>query len=346
VSRWAVVLAGGVGSRFWPLSTPERPKQLLPLVTERPLLRDAVDRLSPIVDPDHTLVLTSASLTRPIRKLLANLPRENILAEPQPVGTAAALAWAALSIKQRDGEDATMICVHADWAIGDDARFRETLIQAEEVALKTRSLVTVGIVPTRADPGFGYIQPAETDTGNPSRVKRFVEKPDRVRADEMRNNGYLWNSGIFVWRVADFLKEVDDHTPELAAALRHGRSSDAAQFFGSVVMPVSVDVGVLERSDKVMVVPGDFGWDDIGTWAALSRVRSKDEFGNVTSGDAHLLDCADNVVHADSGQVVMYGVNNLVVVTKNGLTLVTTTERASDLKRLVESLSAESLGKS
>jgi mannose-1-phosphate guanylyltransferase len=346
VSRWAVVLAGGVGSRFWPLSTPERPKQLLPLVTERPLLRDAVDRLSPIVDPDHTLVLTSASLTRPIRKLLANLPRENILAEPQPVGTAAALTWAALSIKQRDGEDATMICVHADWAIGDDARFRETLIQAEEVAVKTRSLVTVGIVPTRADPGFGYIQPAETDTGNPSRVKRFVEKPDRVRADEMRNNGYLWNSGIFVWRVGDFLKEVDDHTPELAAALRHGRSSDAAQFFGSVVMPVSVDVGVLERSDKVMVVPGDFGWDDIGTWAALSRVRSKDEFGNVTNGDAHLLDCADNVVHADSGQVVMYGVNNLVVVTQNGLTLVTTTERASDLKRLVESLSAESLGKS
>jgi mannose-1-phosphate guanylyltransferase len=345
VSRWAVVLAGGVGSRFWPLSTPDRPKQLLPLVTERPLLQDAVDRLGPIVDPAHTLVLTSANLTKPIRKMLASLPRQNILAEPHPAGTAAALTWAALSIGQRDSENATMICVHADWAIGDDASFRETLIRAEEVAVKTRSLVTVGIVPTRADPGFGYIQPAETETGNPSRVKRFVEKPDRVRADEMRNNGYLWNSGIFVWRVGDFLKEVDENTPELAAALRHGRTSDAAQFFGSVVMPVSVDVGVLERSDKVMVVPGDFGWDDIGTWAALSRVRSKDEFGNVTSGDVHLLDCSDNVVHAESGQVVMYGVNNLVVVTHNGLTLVTTTERASDLKRLVESLSAESLGK-
>lgn len=344
MSRWAVVLAGGVGSRFWPLSTPERPKQLLPLVTERPLLHDAVDRLSPIVDPAHTLVLTNASLTKSIRKLLANLPRQNVLAEPHPVGTAAALTWAALSIEQRDSQDATMICVHADWAIGDDESFRETLIRAEEVAVKTRSLVTVGIVPTRADPGFGYIQPAEIGSGNPSRVKRFVEKPDRVRADEMRNTGYLWNSGIFVWRVGDFLKEVDEHTPELAAALRH--RSDAAQFFGSVVMPVSVDVGVLERSEKVMVVPGDFGWDDIGTWAALSRVRSKDEFGNVTSGDAHLLDSADNVVHAESGQVVLYGVNNLVVVTRNGLTLVTTTERASDLKRLVESLSAESLGKS
>jgi mannose-1-phosphate guanylyltransferase len=341
VSRWAVVLAGGVGSRFWPLSTPERPKQLLALVTDKPLLHDTVDRLSTIVDPAHTLILTNAGLTKPIRKLLGNIPRENIIAEPQPAGTAAALTWAALSIAQRDSEDATMLCVHADWAIGNDAAFRETLLRAEEVAIETHSLVTVGVVPTRPDPGFGYIQPSEKDTDRPSPVKRFVEKPDRSRAEEMRNDGYLWNSGIFVWRVGDFLNEVDEHTPELAAALRHGRAegSDAARFFASVVMPVSVDVGVLERTRKVMVVPGDFGWDDIGTWAALSRVRSKDEFGNVTSGATHLLDSADNVVHADSGTVVMYGVNDLVVVTRDGLTLVTTSERASDLKRLVESLS-------
>jgi len=340
VSRWAVVLAGGVGSRFWPLSTPERPKQLLPLVSDKPLLYDSVQRLSTIVDPDHTLILTNSGLTKAIRKLLGNVPRENIIAEPSPAGTAAALTWAAFEIQRRDGPDASMICIHADWAIRDDARFRETLLRAESVAIETHSLVTVGIVPTRPDPGFGYIQPSETDSDEPSRVKRFVEKPDRVRAEEMRNDGYLWNSGIFVWRVGDFLGEVDKHTPELAAAVRHGRDSDPAKFFGSVVMPVSVDVGVLERSDKVMVIPGDFGWDDIGTWAALARVRSPDEFGNVTKGDVHLLDCADNVVHAESGLVVMYGVNDLVVVMQNGLTLVTTTERASDLKRLVESLSA------
>jgi mannose-1-phosphate guanylyltransferase len=338
-----VVLAGGTGSRFWPLSTPEKPKQLLPLVTEKPLLHDTVSRLRPIVDPDHTIVLTNASLTKAIGKLLRELPQKNIIAEPQPAGTAAALTWAALTIERRDGRNAVMICVHADWAIGDDDGFREALLEAERVALKTESLVTVGIVPTRPDPGFGYIQPTDPVTGKPSVVKRFVEKPDRVRAEEMRNDGYLWNSGIFVWRVGDFLDEVDEHTPELAAALRHGRSGDASQFFESVIMPVSVDVGVLERSSKVMVVPGDFGWDDVGTWAALSRVRSKDEFGNVTTGDAHLLDCADNVVHADSGQVVMYGVNDLVVVTKNGLTMVTTTDRASDLKRLIESLSAAEL---
>jgi mannose-1-phosphate guanylyltransferase len=346
VSRWAVVLAGGVGSRFWPLSTPERPKQLLPLVTDKPLLHDAVKRLSTIVDPDHTLILTNAGLTKQIRKLLGNVPRENIIAEPKPAGTAAALTWAALQIEQRDGGDATMLCVHADWSIGDDTRFREALLRAEEVAIETHSLVTVGVVPTRPDPGFGYIQPSEKDSDEPSRVKRFVEKPDRARAEEMRNNGYFWNSGIFVWRVKDFLNEVAEHTPELTAALRHGRGSDAAQFFASVVKPVSVDVGVLERSGKVMVVPGDFGWDDIGTWAALARVRSQDEFGNVTSGDVHLLDCADNVVHSESGLVVMYGVHDLVVVMQNGLTLVTTTERASDLKRLVESIAAHSVEKS
>ena len=343
MSRWAVVLAGGIGSRFWPLSTPERPKQLLPLVTDKPLLRDTVDRLRPIVDPAHTLILTNSSLTKPISALLRELPGDNILEEPRPAGTAAALTWAALSIERRDGRDATMLCVHADWAIGDDAGFRETLLTAEDVAIGNECLVTVGIVPTRADPGFGYIQPA--DGRSASRVKRFVEKPDRARAEKMRNDGFLWNSGIFVWRVGDFLDEVARHTPELAVALARAPSGNAAQFFESVVSPVSVDVGVLERSDKVMVVPGDFGWDDVGTWTALSRVRNKDDAGNVAAGDTHLLDSANNVVHCDSGQVVMYGVNDLVVVVKEGLTLVTTTDKASDLKRLVESLAAGEIGK-
>jgi mannose-1-phosphate guanylyltransferase len=338
VSRWAVVLAGGIGSRFWPLSTPERPKQLLALVTDKPLLRDTVDRLRPIVDPAHTLILTNSSLTKPIRELLGELPRENILEEPRPAGTAAALTWAALSIERRDGRDATMLCVHADWAIGDDAGFREALLKAEEVAIDNESLVTVGIVPTRTDPGFGYIQPA--DGTRASRVKQFVEKPDRARAEKMRNDGFLWNSGIFVWRVGDFLDQVEQHTPELAVALAQSRKDGAVQFFERVVIPVSVDVGVLERSDKVMVLPGDFGWDDVGTWSALSRVRSKDDAGNVAAGDAHLLDSSNNVVHCDSGEVVMYGVNDLVVVVKEGLTLVTTTDKASDLKRLVESLTA------
>jgi mannose-1-phosphate guanylyltransferase len=345
VSRWAIVLAGGVGSRFWPLSTPDRPKQLLPLVTGNALLRDAVDRLAPIVDPSHTLVLTNAGLVKSIRSLLAPVPRENIIAEPKPAGTAAALTWAALTIERRDGGDATMICVHADWAIADDAKFRDTLLEAERISRETHRLVTVGIVPTRADPGFGYIQPSKPDGAGASPVKRFVEKPDLARAEQMRADGYLWNSGIFVWRVEDFLEEVKAHTPELKAALGLESDDEAKEFFGSVSTPVSVDVGVLERSKKVTVLPGDFGWDDVGTWDALGRVRAKDEFGNVTSGKVHMLDCCDNVVHADSSQVVLYGVDDLVVVAHEGMTLVTTREKASDLKRLVESLGSKEQSK-
>jgi mannose-1-phosphate guanylyltransferase len=349
VSRWAVVLAGGVGSRFWPLSTPERPKQLLPLVTDKPLLVDSVDRLSSIVEPTHTLVLTNESLVKSIRRLLPAIPRENIIAEPRPAGTAAALTWAALNIERRDGKDATMISVHADWYIGDEAKFREILLDAEETAQKTHTLVTVGIVPTRADQGFGYIQATNPGKSSGSPVKRFVEKPDRARAEKMRSEGYLWNSGIFVWSVGDFLAQVKQHSPELAKALALGPDAEAPEFFASVAKPISVDVGVLERSKNVTVIPGDFGWDDIGTWAALGRVRDKDEFGNVTTGNVqnvHILDCTDNVVQTDSGTVVIYGVDNLVVVVHDGLTLVTTREKASDLKRLVESLPVSEQAKS
>jgi mannose-1-phosphate guanylyltransferase len=327
-----------VGSRFWPLSTPARPKQLLPLATEKPLLRDSFDRVTPIVDPSQILVLTNSRVSRALADLLPELPPGNLITEPEPAGTAAALTWAALEIAGRDGDDATMLCIHADWSIGDDEQFRATLLEAEELALETRCLVTVGIVPTRPDPGFGYIQPSAAKPGAPSVVKRFVEKPDRAGATKMLEAGYLWNSGIFVWRVEDFLAEVRSHASELAVAIRQPTGSGPAAFFAAVRSPVSVDVGVLERSDKVMVLPGEFGWDDIGTWSALSRVRPADRFGNVTSGDVHLLDGRDNVVHAEAGTVVMYGVNDLVVVARDGLTLVTTTEKASDLKRLVDSL--------
>jgi mannose-1-phosphate guanylyltransferase len=320
------------------LSTPERPKQLLPLVSDKPLLRDTVDRLGPIVDPSHTLVLTNANLVKPIRALLPPIPRENIIAEPRPAGTAAALTWAALTIERRDGPDATMLSVHADWSIGNDARFREVLLLAEAAATKTHTLVTVGVVPSRPDTGFGYIQPEDPDEASGSAVLRFVEKPDRQRAEKMVGEGYLWNSGIFVWTVGDFLAQIKKHARELARAMALGPDAEASDFFGRVANPVSVDVAVLERSKDVTVVPGEFGWDDVGTWAALARVRTKDEFGNVTSGNVHLLDGTDNVVHADSGAVVLYGVDNLVVVARDGLTLVTTKEKAADLKRLVESL--------
>ena len=336
MTAWAVVLAGGVGSRFWPLSTPSRPKQLLPLVGERTLLADTLDRMAPLVPPARTLVLTNAELAEAVRRAAPQLPPANVIAEPRPAGTAAALAWAAHEIRRRDGDEAMMTCVHADWAVADADGFRAALVRAADVAARERGLVTVGIVPTRPEIGYGYIQPGDPVEGGARRVARFVEKPDRARAEQLCAGGCLWNSGIFVWQVGVFLAEVERHTPEVAPALA-AAGDDAAAFFAGV-RSISVDVGVLERSDRVFVVPGDFGWDDVGTWAALARVRTRDDAGNATSGVVHALDAHDNVAHAEGNAVVLYGVEGLVVVAREGLTLVTTVERAAELKTLLDSL--------
>ncbi|MBA3646477.1 MAG: NTP transferase domain-containing protein [Gemmatimonadaceae bacterium] len=339
MSRWAVVLAGGIGSRFWPLSTPARPKQLLPLLTEKPLLRETVDRLLPLVDPGHILILTNASLVEPISAALPDVPRANLIAEPKPAGTAAALTWAALEISRRDGDSAVMISVHADWAIPDAAGFRKVLGVAESVALDNSALVTVGVRPTRPETGFGYIEP-EGDASAGVKVRRFIEKPDASRARELVAAGNLWNSGIFVWRVGDFLSEVQALTPEISPALAGAPRTDREKFFSSV-RSISVDHGVLERSKRVMVAAGEFGWDDIGTWPALARSRALDASGNAANGKVHLVDSSNNVVHSEHGTVVMYGVSDLVVVVRDGMTLVTTAEKAADLKTLVDSLPQE-----
>ena len=343
MSRWGVILAGGVGSRFWPLSTPTRPKQLLPLVNENSLLANTLSRLEPIIPPERTLILTTESLREAVAAAVPSVPRANVIAEPRPIGTAGALAWAAREISLREDENAVMICVHSDWAIGDDNAFRETLLAAERTATIESALVTVGIVPTRADPGLGYIEPGTATESAALQVRRFVEKPTRERAEWMLHKRYLWNSGIFVWRVGDFLSEIRAVTPEVSSALDAVSSAgadtgaDAARYFAAVT-PISVDVGVLERSGRVRVIPGDFGWDDVGTWASLRRVKPEDDTGNVTAGNVHAVQSLGNVVHAGDGTVVLYGVSDLVVVTKAGMTLVTTTERSQDLKALLDSL--------
>lgn len=348
---WAVVLAGGVGSRFWPLSTPDRPKQLLSLVNEAPLLANTLERLAPLVPAARTLILTNASIRAAVAHAAPGVPAANVLAEPRPAGTAAALAWAALQIAARPALDgggpaAVMLCVHADWAVGDAPAFRAALGDAAAAARTYRSLVTVGVVPTRPDPGFGYICPAAEIAPGLSRVERFVEKPDRARAERMCADGYLWNSGIFAWRVDDFLGEVRALTPEVAPALDvDPRADGGAAFFAAVRSAISVDVGVLERSARVLVLPGRFGWDDVGTWGALRRVRPLDAAGNALRGTVHLRDAAGNVVHADDMVVVLDGVSDLVVVARDGLVLVTTVDRSADLKALIDVLPSTVVGR-
>ncbi len=337
---YAVVLAGGVGSRFWPLSTPERPKQLLPLISDAAMLCETIERLEPLVGLDRVLILTTARLRDAILAALPAISADQLLLESRPAGTAAALTWAAAEVVARGGPNARMICVHADWAIGDAARFRDTLQQAAAVAAARDALATVGIVPTRPDPGFGYIQPGEFHDDGSRTVARFVEKPDRERAMAMVRDGFLWNSGIFAWRAQCLLDEVRAVTPELADALA-AVPQGAAAFFAAVTTDLSIDVGVLERSRRVVVLPGDFGWDDVGTWGALRRVRALDAQGNATHGRVHAQEASGNVVHAEGSTVVLYGVHDLVVIVRDGVTLVTTVERSADLKPLVNALAAD-----
>ncbi|HYX82725.1 MAG TPA: sugar phosphate nucleotidyltransferase, partial [Gemmatimonadales bacterium] len=263
MSTWAAILAGGSGTRFWPLSTPERPKQFLPLTGEHPLLAQAVARLQGLIAPDHILILTGPALVERVASTVPEIPRANILAEPRAASTAPALAWAAHWIAQRDS-GGHMLSLHADWSVGETPVFRAAAAQALAVADEHDVLVTVGVKPTRNETGYGYIVPGRP-FGSARRVKRFIEKPSAARAALLRRRGALWNSGLFAWSVARFLGEAGAYAEELArgwAALHRG---DVERFFAAVT-PVAVDVAVLERTQRLAVVTGTFAWDDIGSW--------------------------------------------------------------------------------
>lgn len=344
MTRWAAVLAGGSGTRFWPLSTPEIPKQMLALAGDLSLLEQAVRRLEGLIAPTRIIVVTAERLRSETAKLLAHIPNENILGEPQPASTGPALTWATVYAAQRD-PDASILSLHADWFVGDDHAFRETASRALDVAEGHDVLVTVGIVPDRPEVGYGYIEPGdplgregEGEGEEDARsVVRFTEKPSREEAVRLVASGALWNSGLFAWTSARFLAETRAVATEISGVLAQLEAGDVQDFFANVTA-IAVDYSHFERSERVAVVPGNFPWDDVGTWGALSRVRSQDNSGNVLVGDTVQRDASNCVVWAEDGAVVIDGVQGLVVVQANGVTLVTTTERAAHLKQLLASL--------
>ncbi|HET7274793.1 MAG TPA: sugar phosphate nucleotidyltransferase [Longimicrobiaceae bacterium] len=344
---WTVILAGGIGSRFWPASTPSRPKQLLHLASDRSLIEDTVARILPLVPPERLRILTGASLADPICAALPELGPGNLLIEPRAAGTGPVLAWAAAEIERRD-PDAVMISLHADHIIQPPEAFRALLAHAAELATAHRRLFTIGAPPTRPETGYGYIRvgdalpaisgetTADEVTGN--EVAAFVEKPDRATAETYIESGdYLWNTGLFVWRASDLLDQMELHTPELAELIPIVREGGVEEFF-SRAPTISVDEGLLERSDRVAVLRADFAWDDVGAWDAIFRSRPLDSDGNASVGDAFPVESRNSVLYADDGPIVAFGVEDLIVVRTAGVTFVTKRERAADLKALVAKL--------
>lgn len=343
-----VILAGGAGSRFWPASTPARPKQFLPLVSGRPLVADTVSRALELVPADQLRIVAGRHLESPLASALPEMPPASFLWEPRPRSTAPALTWATWSAWRSD-PDAVVVSLHSDHVIRPATAFRSLVARAARIAAHRDVLLTVGAQPDRPDTGYGYLQPGDAVDGSgiggtgesPRHVLRFHEKPDARRAADYIRQGFLWNTGIFVWRASVFLAELRAHAPDIAALMPRLEAGDVDGFFRHAPA-VSVDEAVLERSRACAMLPAPFHWDDVGTWEALARTRPRDQRGNTRTGDVLCVESDDNIVYSEGGRVVLFGVRELVVVAAGDTTMVTTRERARELKRLVQRLPSSS----
>jgi mannose-1-phosphate guanylyltransferase len=344
----AVVMAGGSGTRFWPASRRRRPKQLLPLVGEKPLIAHTVARLQPLVREDRVWVVTNAEQHDGVRAALADHPAVRILIEPEARDTAPCVALAATAIEDR-APDATMVFVPADHLIEPEERFRALVERGAELAADDRSLVTFGIRPTFAATGYGYIEPSDRiDDEEPRafRVRQFREKPDARTAEAFVSSGQmLWNSGIFVWRTKAIRAAMEHGAPELArcaAAMRDARARGDAngvdEAFRSAPR-ISIDFAVMERASHVVVVEADLRWHDLGSFLALGAVSPADADGNVHhlvhGATDLLLETRDCVVYADGPRTVaLLGVSDLVVVELDDIVAICPRNRVGDLRQL------------
>src|SRR6266516_3973946 len=349
---YALILAGGSGERFWPLSRRNRPKQLLRLVSERTLLEETVARLEGFVPTERILILTNIEQEKAVRDLLKAFPKQNIIAEPAHRDTAAAVALGAGWIAARD-HSATMLVLPADHVIADRAAFQETMKTAAAAAEETGALITIGIKPTWACPGFGYIEQGEPvrlrSDGKIAvhRVVRFREKPNVDLAESfLRKGNFRWNAGMFVWSVPTVLSEFNRHAPELAdfiSQVRSPKDLDKVLHERFAKLPrISFDYAIMEKTEHVLVVEASFDWDDVGSWQAVAHYFKKDEQGNAANSALTALDSSDNIIFNDGETTVaLLGVHNLVVVRTGDAILICHRHQAEKIKNLVGKLPPE-----
>ncbi len=347
-SFWVFILAGGRGERFWPLSTRRRPKQFLSLVGDRPLLAKTLQRLAPVVPPARTWVITNAEHVDASRALLPDLPPNQIVGEPIGRDTAAAVALALGLVLSRDPNGIFAI-LPADHVIDEGQAFPETLRRALDLARRREALIVVGIRPTAPLPSFGYIEagaPLEPAHSAVWSVKRFVEKPDVETARRYLSAGnYYWNAGIFVWSAPVLLAELQRHAPrhaelaERVAAAAHGSHfEDTVRTAYEAIEKISIDYALMEKADHILMIPGDFQWDDVGTWTALRNHFSPDSDENVFVGDAVALDATGNTVYSPGRLTALLGVKDLIIVQAEGVTLICRRDQADAIKKLVQHL--------
>ncbi|MDP0500557.1 MAG: sugar phosphate nucleotidyltransferase [Verrucomicrobiota bacterium JB022] len=353
-SRYVVIMAGGKGERFWPQSRLERPKHLLPIVGDEPMLTQTILRLGEVVPPERVIIITNQEQRDAVLEVCPMLSPENVIGEPMPRDTAAAVGLAAVLVKHRDPQ-ATFAMLPADHVIHDAEGFQSVVSAAFTAAEQAEALVTVGIQPDHPATGYGYIQREGSVDQAEGRdvfgVKEFKEKPDEATAQRYVDSGdYYWNAGMFFWTVPVIAQCFASYTPDLWKALQAiEKGLEAGQDLGELLAErypklekISVDYAIMEpasNENKVRVVESDFDWDDVGEWPSIARHYPADDSGNVVRGSLLTHEANDNIVVNEKGHLTaLVGVDNLIVVQTGDATLIVPRDRAQDVKKLVQQL--------
>lgn len=341
----ALIMAGGKGTRFWPLSTDEKPKQFLNLIGNETMIQMTVNRIKPIIPIERIFVCTGAIYVDLVKKQLPEIPEQNIIVEPEGRDTAPCITLSAFIIN-RYYRDSNMVVLPSDHLIKDEDKFRNLVINANYfITNNNNAIVTLGMSPTRAETGYGYIKFGEEkqrlNNSEIIKVEAFIEKPNKETAEGYLNEGkYLWNGGMFLWSVNNILDKIKKYSVSTYEALQGIKDvkEDRLQVLINVrykeTEAISIDYAVLEKSKDIYVIPSNLGWDDVGSWEALDRYRQKDEYGNVHVGNASIVNGQNNLVISSNQRVIVEGLNDIYVIESDGKIIVGSKENVSNIKKL------------
>ena len=351
--NYAVILAGGKGERFWPLSRGGHPKQLLEITSDKTMLQETIDRISDLIPIDRTLIVTGQNLKSPILEKIKVLKEKNLLIEPEVRNTCMAIGVAAVHLKKID-PSATMIVLSSDHYIQTKEKLQKVLKVGAEVANQGENLITIGIVPSRAETAYGYIEFSDLFTSIDNitvyRINRFKEKPNRMLAQEYYyDRKHLWNSGIFIWTVDTILKAQQRYMPDLyqeldlyAREIGTKNQEQALKTLYTRAENISIDCAVLEKAENVLTIKADLIWDDIGSWLALERIKQRDRENNVIIGKAQVTGTYETtIVNDGSGIIATLGVSDLVIVRTGDIVFVAHKTRVQDVKELLQKFASD-----